>query len=272
MIEPLPALDFHIFIILSTLLGLIIGSFLNVVICRLPYMLFPESVASTLPFNLAIPRSHCFCCKQPIFWYHNIPVLSYLLLKGKCHHCQQPIGRQHLIIELLTGLMFGLLAWRFNFSMPFVAAIIFVCFTIVLSVLDMRLMILPDGLTLPLLWLGLWFNLDATFVPLESAVVGAMTGYLSLWCIYWSFKLLTKKEGLGHGDFKLFAAIGAFLGWAALPFVALLAAILALVAIGFRSILKLGKADQPIPFGPFLAIGGFMVLCLGPEFLQHFFF
>ena len=268
MFEPFSQPDPCLFIIVSTLFGLIIGSFLNVVICRLPIIMARETAESC--FNLAVPRSHCFCCKHPICWYHNIPVLSYILLKGRCHHCQEPFGRQHILVELLTGILFGFSAWHFLFSMLFFAALVFICFGIVLFVLDLQLMILPDKLTLPLLWLGLWFNLDAIFVPLESAVIGAMTGYLSLWAIYWVFKILTKKEGLGYGDFKLFAAIGAFLGWAALPLVALVAAISALVAIIIRSLLKLGKADQPIPFGPFLIIAGFIILCLGPVFLRQF--
>jgi leader peptidase (prepilin peptidase)/N-methyltransferase len=272
MSEPLLQVDPFIFIACAIIFGFIIGSFLNVVIARFPRMMFNEASPADTPFNLAIPRSHCFQCKQPIIWCHNIPIFSYLYLRGRCYRCKAPIGKQHLIIELLTGVLCGFFAWRYGFSMLFFAAITFTAFAIALSVLDLQLMMLPDKLTLPLLWIGLWFNLDAIFVPLHSAVIGAMTGYLSLWSIYWIFKILTKKEGLGHGDFKLFAAIGAFFGWASLPFIAASAAILALIAILFRSLLKLGHADQPISFGPFLLIGSFIILCIGSDFLQYFSF
>ena len=269
MFEPLSQSEFVLFILGSLILGLMIGSFLNVVIYRLPIMMFADPSA---PFNLALPRSHCVGCKQPIAWYHNIPIFSYFQLKGRCHYCQQPFSYQYVLIELITGILFGFFAWRFSFSMLYAAAIIFTCFAIVLFVLDAKQMLLPDSLTLPLLWVGLWFNLDAIFVPLDAAVMGAMVGYLSLWSIYWTFKILTKKEGLGYGDFKLFAALGAFLGWFALPFIALIAAVLALIAIVIRSALKLGKIDQPIPFGPFLIMAGFIILCIGPDFLHFFFF
>ena len=270
MTEPFFALDPFVFIVLATVAGFIVGSFLNVVVARFPQMMLNET--SDASFNLATPRSHCFACKQAILWCHNIPVFSYLYLRGRCYRCNAAIGNRHLIIELMTGAVFGYFAWRYDFTMLFFAAVTFSSFTIALSVLDLQLMMLPDKLTLPLLWIGLWFNLNAIFVPLNAAVIGAMTGYLSLWSIYWTFKLLTKKEGLGHGDFKLFAAIGAFFGWISLPFIAALAAILALVAILIRSLLKLGHADQPIPFGPFLLIAAFVILCMGPDFLQYFSF
>ncbi len=222
-------------------LGLVVGSFLNVVIYRLPLMmetrwrrdccelLEVEPEKQEAPLNLATPNSHCPVCKTAIKPWHNIPVLSYLLLRGKCSNCATPISPRYPVLELVTGLMTLALAWFFDLSPALLGAALLTWSLIALTMIDIDHQLLPDDITLPLMWLGLLFNLTATYATLSDAVIGAMAGYLILWSIYWVFKLLTGKEGMGYGDFKLLAALGAWLGWQALPLIILLSSLVGAV-------------------------------------------
>jgi leader peptidase (prepilin peptidase)/N-methyltransferase len=190
----------------------------------------------------------------------NIPVISYLILKGQCRACKRPISARYPLIEGLTGILFGFIGWKFGYSNIALFAVIFTSALITLTFIDFDTQLLPDDITLPLLWLGLVFNLNTGFTNIESAILGAVAGYLVLWCIYWVFKLATGKEGMGYGDFKLLAAIGAWFGWQLLPAVILLSSLLgAVVGIGLIVLMKRGR-EIPIPFGPFLAIGGISAL------------
>jgi leader peptidase (prepilin peptidase)/N-methyltransferase len=256
-------------------LGLLVGSFLNVVIYRLPLMmetrwrrdccelleLAPEK--QDAPLNLATPNSHCPHCKAAIKPWQNIPVLSYLILGGKCSHCAAPISLRYPLIELLTGLMTLALAGFFDLSPALLGAVILTWSLIALTMIDIDHQLLPDDITLPLLWLGLLFNLNATYVSLADAVIGAMAGYLILWSIYQAFKLLTGKEGMGYGDFKLLAALGAWLGWQMLPEIILLSSLVGAICGIALMILKRRGREIPIPFGPYLAIAGWIALLWG---------
>ena len=256
-------------------LGLLVGSFLNVVIYRLPVMmetrwrrdccelLEVEQEKQDAPLNLATPNSHCPHCKTPIKPWQNIPVISYLLLGGKCGHCATPISPRYPIIELVTGLMTLALAAFFEFSPALLGAVLLTWALISLTMIDVDHQLLPDDITLPLIWLGLLFNLQSTYVSLNDAVIGAMAGYLILWTIYQTFKLLTGKEGMGYGDFKLLAALGAWLGWQMLPEIILLSSLVgAISGIALMVIKRRGK-EIPIPFGPYLAVAGWLALLLG---------
>ncbi len=261
--------------VLAGILGLLIGSFLNVVIHRMPVMMQRESdnyVASEsglpLPhqdrFNLTVPRSRCPRCSHAISAIENIPVLSYLVLRGKCRSCTAAISIRYPIVELFTGLLSALLVWRFGFALAGAATLVFAWLLIAMSCIDADTQLLPDDLTYPLLWCGLLVNLNATFVPLDEAVIGAVAGYLSLWSIYWLFKLTTGKEGMGYGDFKLLAALGAWLGWKMLPIVILMSSLVGAV-VGVALIVFSGRGrDNPIPFGPYLAAAGMLALLFGP--------
>ncbi|WP_374347550.1 A24 family peptidase [Chitinimonas sp.] len=259
-------------IVLFFVLGLIFGSFLNVVIHRLPKMMElafehdcaahqnPESPAPAMVYNLAVPRSACPTCGTPIRAMDNIPVVSWIFLRGKCHHCKAPISARYPLVELITGVMSALIIASFGPTLGGIGAVVFCWFLIALFFIDLDTYLLPDSLTLPLLWLGLLININGTFAPLNHAVIGAVAGYLSLWSIYWLFKLLTGKEGMGYGDFKLLAALGAWLGWQALPLVILASSLVgAIVGIAFVTI-KSKRFDNPIPFGPFLALAGLITL------------
>ena len=256
-------------------LGLLVGSFLNVVIFRLPVMmesrwrrdccelLEVEQEKQEAPLNLATPNSHCPHCKAPIKPWQNIPVLSFMLLGGKCNHCAAPISLRYPIVELVTGLVTLALAGFFDFSPELLGAILLTWALIALTMIDVDHQLLPDDITLPLLWLGLLFNLQSTYVSLSDAVIGAMAGYLILWTIYHIFKLLTSKEGMGYGDFKLLAALGAWVGWQMLPEIILLSSLVgAIVGITLMVIKRRGK-EIPIPFGPYLAVAGWLALLLG---------
>ena len=260
-----------IFCAVAALLGLPIGSFLNVVIHRLPVMMaradanaIAEERGEPLPhpdrYDLLLPRSACPHCATPLAPMHLIPVLGWLALRGRCGNCRAPIGLRYPAVELLTALVFGLAAWRFGAGLAGWAAMTCGAMLIALAVIDARTMLLPDALTLPLLWLGLLLNLEPLFAPLPDAVLGAALGYGVLWLVYWLFRLMTGKEGVGHGDFKLFAALGAWLGWQCLPAVLLGAAVLG-AAVGLAGVVS-GRhgRDQPIPFGPYLAIAGMLAL------------
>ena len=255
-------------------LGLLIGSFLNVVIYRLPKMMEREWQASCLDlqgqpvpeqnrYDLVVPRSGCPACGHMISALENIPVISYLCLRGKCKACQAPISMRYPMVELLTGLLSYAVALQYGYSALTVFGLLFVFALIALTFIDFDTQLLPDDITLPLLWLGLLVNLQSGFTDITSAVIGAMTGYLLLWGVYWLFKLVTGKEGMGYGDFKLLAAIGAWFGWQLLPAVILLSSVAGSV-IGIALILLKGKTRHTaIPFGPFLALGGIAALFYG---------
>ena len=263
---------------------LVIGSFLNVVIHRLPIMMERdwreqcEELAKTKPeydfpegqFDLVVPRSRCPACGTAIKAWQNIPVISYLMLGGKCANCGAAISWRYPAIELITGLMTLSLAWYFPLSPALLGAIILTWALIALTMIDVDHQLLPDDITLPLLWLGLLFNLGDTYVSLQDAVIGAIAGYLILWSIYWLFKLLTGKEGMGYGDFKLLAALGAWLGWQLLPVIILLSSLVgAVCGIALMVIKRRGK-EIPIPFGPYLAMAGWIALLWGEALLARY--
>lgn len=262
------------FVPLVTLIGLFFGSFLNVVIHRLPKMMERdwmeqaaemrgEPAPETERFNLAAPRSRCPHCGHLITALENIPVVSYLLLRGRCGHCSAPISRRYPMVELLTAALSGYVAWHFGYGLAAMGALCFVWAMIALTFIDLDTQLLPDDLTLPLLWLGLLFNLGGTFADLPDAVIGAMAGYLALWSIFWLFKLTTGKEGMGYGDFKLLAAIGAWLGWQTLPLTILLSSVVgAIVGISLIAFARHGR-NTPIPFGPYLAAAGVIAMLWG---------
>ncbi|MEB0134463.1 A24 family peptidase [Actimicrobium sp. CCC2.4] len=259
---------------IAGIFGLLIGSFLNVVIHRIPKMMQRESdnyVASEsglpLPhtdrYNLMLPRSACPTCKHAISGIENIPVISYLALGGKCKQCRTPISARYPVVELFTALVSAALVWHFGAGITGLATLVFAWLLIAMSGIDADTQLLPDDLTYPLLWIGLLLNINATFVPLGDAVIGAAAGYLCLWSVYWVFKLLTGKEGMGYGDFKLLAALGAWLGWQMLPMIILLSSLVgALVGVSLIVFGKRGR-ENPIPFGPYLAAAGLLALVAG---------
>jgi leader peptidase (prepilin peptidase)/N-methyltransferase len=271
------------FIGVCLFLGLMVGSFLNVVIHRLPKMmerdweqqcaeLHGKEFVAPEPYSLIAPRSACPHCNHPISAWENIPVISYVLLRGKCKSCGATISPRYPIIESISGLLCAYAAWHFGFGMVAVGAILFIWALLALTAIDFDTQLLPDDITLPLLWAGLLFNMYGVFTNLPSAVLGAVIGYLALWIIYWAFKLTTGKEGMGYGDFKLLAALGAWLGWQMLPLIILLSSLVgAVVGITLIVALKHGR-NIPIPFGPYLAGGGLIALFWGPalthEYLQ----
>ena len=263
------------------LLGLLIGSFLNVVIHRLPIIMerewrtfcaeFSEQpTAATEKFNLISPRSRCPSCAGEVRAIDNIPLLSYLLLRGKCHHCSTPISPRYPIVEALTAVLSGYVAWRFGVSFVTLAALLFCWALIALTFIDADTQLLPDQITQPLIWLGLLANLVGLFTDIQTAIIGAVVGYFSLWTVYWLFKLVTGKEGMGYGDFKLLAAIGAWLGWQMLPLVILLSSLVGAI-VGVSLIVFARHArSQPIPFGPYLAGGGIIALLWGQDLTQAY--
>ncbi|MHB1100068.1 MAG: prepilin peptidase [Burkholderiales bacterium] len=265
-----------LFSAVGTIVGLMVGSFLNVVICRLPKIMKNDwkdqcaELEGKTPekrpvFNLVFPRSRCDSCGHAIGSVENIPVLSYLFLKGRCRHCGSRIAPRTALVEAATGIMSGFAAWHFGFGMAALGALIVIWSMVALTFIDIDTQLLPDSITLPLLWAGLLFNLEGGFTSLSSAVLGAAFGYLSLWSIYWLFKIATKKEGMGYGDFKLLAAIGAWLGAAQLPLVILLSSVVgAISGIAMIVLAKQGRST-PIPFGPYLAGGGLIALFWGRE-------
>ncbi|MFL6676502.1 MAG: prepilin peptidase [Massilia sp.] len=266
--------------IAAGLFGLLIGSFLNVVIYRLPKMMQRESdnyvaheTGKELPhtdrFNLMVPRSRCPHCGHQISALENIPLISWLVLRGKCSACKAPIPVRYPAIELLTGLLSALMVWSFGSGWMGLATLVFAWLLLAMTFIDYDTQLLPDDLTYPLLWLGLLVNLDGTFVPLRDAVIGAAAGYLALWSVYWLFKLATGKEGMGYGDFKLLAALGAWLGWTMLPTIILLSSVVgALVGISLIVFAKRGR-EKPIPFGPYLAAAGLIALLYGAPISRY---
>ena len=275
-----------LFIGTCLVLGLAIGSFLNVVIYRLPLMLerawreqCVEHGAPAPPaerFNLVTPRSTCPACRTPIAPWHNIPLLSWLWLKGRCAHCGSAISVRYPLVEALTGILSAAVAWQFGFGWPALAALVLSWYLIALSFIDVDHQLLPDSLTLPLLWGGLFVSLFAAPaqaalpVDIRSSLIGAIAGYVSLWSVYHLFRLATGKEGMGYGDFKLLAALGAWLGWQMLLPLVLLAAGTA-ACIGIALILaRRHERSTPIPFGPFLAAAGWIMLMFGPRIIERY--
>jgi leader peptidase (prepilin peptidase)/N-methyltransferase len=285
-------------IVTAGILGLIMGSFLNVVIYRLPRMLqrewreqceelMAQENQDKIPakaktegdrvretFNLISPGSTCPSCGQAIKAHQNIPVISYLLLRGRCASCSAKIPVRYPVIELATGVLSALVAWRFGYSLECLAGLLLTWSLVALAVIDLDTQLLPDVMTLPLLWLGLTISLlshadgSMVFTDPRSAIIGGLAGYLSLWSIYQAFKLATGKEGMGYGDFKLLAALGAWFGWQLLLLIVLLSAVIGLIAaIGMR--IFAGHEHQvPIPFGPYLAVAGFVAMLWGPQILS----
>jgi leader peptidase (prepilin peptidase)/N-methyltransferase len=263
-----------LFIVCAAVFGLALGSFLNVVIHRLPKMMEAEwraqcadlegrPLEEKAAYNLWTPRSHCPACSAQLRIVDNIPIVSYLALRGKCAACGAPISLRYPIVEGLTALLSGLLAWRFGWGAAGILALLFVWMLIALTFIDADTTLLPDGITLPLLWLGLLANTWNAFVPLQDAVLGAAAGYLILWSIYWLFKLVTGKEGMGYGDFKLLAALGAWMGWKMLlPIILISSVVGAVVGIVLIALARRGR-EIPIPFGPYLAAAGLIALVYG---------
>ena len=277
------------FIAFAFVIGLTVGSFLNVVIYRLPVMLERQwqaecaqvtgavTSAAPEPFNLLIPNSTCPSCKTPIRAIHNIPVISYLALGGRCASCKAAISIRYPIVELLTGIATAVVAWQIGFGWPGVCAIVVSWFLVALTLIDLDHQLLPDSLTLPLLWLGLLASLTqwvaigrALPASPSNAILGAAIGYLSLWSIYHLFRLLTGKEGMGYGDFKLLAALGAWLGWQMLlPIVLLSACVGAIVGI-LLIVSRRHQRGTPMPFGPFLAVAGWVAMLWGPDMVARY--
>jgi leader peptidase (prepilin peptidase)/N-methyltransferase len=282
--------------VMILILSLLIGSFLNVVILRYPIMLFrswlidskdltdnlPEHLLEhnalkdlETPYTLSKPASHCPRCHKPVKAWQNIPIISYLLLKGKCSGCAESgketkISIRYPLVELATGLLSLALLIKFPWSIQLAAMLVFTWSLVAMTMIDIDHQILPDTMTLSLMWLGLLLNIDHTFVDLQSAVIGAIAGYLSLWSVFWLFKLATGKDGMGFGDFKLLAALGAWFGWQFLPMIILLSSIVGAV-VGIAGILIMGRDKNiPIPFGPYLAAAGWIAAMWGNEIMEWY--
>ena len=283
-----------IFVAVVFLFSLLIGSFLNVVIYRLPIMMerewraqCAEFVGSTVSdagqeadserFDLVTPRSRCPSCGNPITALQNVPVVSYLFLRGRCANCKTSISARYPIVELMTAVLAAIAAWRFGFGMEAAAAVLLTFALITISVIDIDHQIIPDSISLPLVWIGLTLSLfhpvagaEVLFVDPKTAIVGALAGYLSLWSVYHLFRLLTGKEGMGYGDFKLLAALGAWLGWQMLPLIILLSAIVG-ACVGIAMIVfRRHDRNIPIPFGPYLAAAGWIAMLYGSEIIDWY--
>ena len=277
-------LDTGLVVLLALILGLLVGSFLNVVIYRVPEGLnrnwklqakqmldLPLEQGEGERFNILMPPSHCPSCKAAIKPWQNIPILSYVLLKGQCKHCHAAISLRYPLVELLTGLVFAVCAWKFGATWTVLAAMVFSAYLIAMIFIDADTQLLPDQLTLPLMWGGIVFHLAAYLLQadwgitnLVDSLLGAIVGYMSLWSIFQLFKLVTGKEGMGYGDFKLLAALGAWLGISVLPIIIIMSAVVGLI---FALIMKVAK-NQPMPFGPYLAISGWIVLVFSQPISQ----
>ena len=269
------------FTLTCTALGLIVGSFLNVVILRLPKMMeqgwqreccevLEQPTPVQEPISLSHPGSHCPGCGAAIKPWQNIPVVSWLVLRGRCARCGMGISVRYPAVELITGVLSGLAAWHFGFGIEALSALALIWMLVALTGIDIDTQLLPDSITLPLLWLGLAVNLFAVWTPLSSAVMGAMLGYGSLWSVYWLFKLVTGKEGMGYGDFKLLGALGAWFGWQAVPLMILLSSFVG-AALGIAILLsKRQGRDTPMPFGPYLAGAGLLTLFVGDTLIAEY--
>lgn len=283
--------DLTFFVTTVFFLGLIVGSFLNVVIYRLPIMFKREwrkdccnyleenykaniqldsSSEPKEPFNLITPDSTCPSCGHKIRAWENIPLISYIFLKAKCSNCKTAISFRYPFIELLSAGLAALCAWHFGFSAAGLSAIVLSWALISLALIDYDTQYLPDQITLPFLWIGLILNLNNTFTDINSAVVGAIAGYLTLWCVHHIFKLITKKDGMGYGDFKLLALLGAWMGWQFLPLIIILSSLVGSIIGISLLLLKKQQRDIPIPFGPYLAIAGWIALIWGNEINQSY--
>jgi leader peptidase (prepilin peptidase) / N-methyltransferase len=270
-----------VFVTFSVIFGLMVGSFLNVVIHRLPKMMEREWHANCLElqgkevpaqtkYTIVTPRSACPSCGHEITALENIPIISYLILGGKCKGCKAKISMRYPLVEAITGALIGAVAYKYGYTQSALFAFVFVFALVALTFIDFDTQLLPDDITLPLLWLGLLFNFNGGFTDLKSAVLGAVFGYLILWSVYWLFKLVTGKEGMGYGDFKLLGAIGAWFGWQLLPAVILLSSVVG-AAIGIGMIMFKGKnGGTAIPFGPFLALGGIAALFFGQQLASFY--
>jgi leader peptidase (prepilin peptidase)/N-methyltransferase len=263
-------------------LGLLVGSFLNVVILRLPKRLEwqwerdsreilgePEAYDPPPP-GIVVERSHCPHCKRQLSWYENIPVFSWVIQRGHCRGCGTGISLQYPLVELLTMLLFVACVWRFGFGWQGFGAILLTCFLIALAGIDLRTRLLPDQLTLPLLWLGLIASVENLYMGPKAALLGAMAGYLSLWSVYWVFKQLTGKEGMGHGDFKLLAALGAWVGLQGILPTVLLSSLVGAIIGSIWLAAKGRDRATPIPFGPYLAIAGWVAFFWGQSLVDGY--
>ena len=274
----------HAFLVVVTVaLGLMVGSFLNVVIHRLPVMMEREwrsqcndlleletSSDNEEAYSLIRPRSRCPDCGHQISALENIPVFSYLALRGRCSECGTRISPRYPLIEMLTAILSGIVAWHFGYGWPLAAALVFTWSMIPLSVIDIEHQLLPDAITLPVLWTGLVLSLFGVFVDSATSIIGAAAGYLSLWTVYQVFRLLTGKQGMGFGDFKLLALCGAWMGWQALPAIIVLSSLVGAV-VGISLILVRGRdRNLPIPFGPYLAAAGWLALLWGDQITQTY--
>jgi len=272
-----------VFSLFAAVLGLIIGSFLNVVIHRMPIMLMRHWQQDCLnmvgqtadpiaheQFNLATPRSRCPHCGHAITTLENIPVVSFLWLRGKCSACRKPISLRYPFVEILSATLAAITAWHFGFNLAGITAIALTWLLIALAFIDIDHQLLPDVMVLPFLWVGLLLNLFNVFTTLPQAVVGAVAGYLSLWLVFHLFKLITGKEGMGYGDFKLFALFGAWLGWQSLPLIILLSSFIGAL-IGISLIVFQGRdRAKPLPFGPYLAAAGWVAMLWGDEIMRQY--
>ena len=276
----------YLFITLVFIIGLMVGSFLNVVIYRLPIMMHRKwhkeckeylqintsnSTKIEEPFNLSLPLSHCPGCNAPIKPYQNIPIISYLFLKGKCSSCKNPISPRYPLIEALTGITSAMVAWHFGYTPETAFALMLTWSLISLSFIDIDHQLLPDNITFPMLWMGLLLSVFGLFTDTSASIIGSIAGYLGLWSVYHLFKFATGKEGMGYGDFKLLALFGAWLGWQYLPLIILLSSLVGTV-IGLTMI-SLNQHDRntPIPFGPYLAAAGWLALMWGNDLNQFYF-
>ena len=273
-----------VLLLTTGILGLVVGSFLNVVIYRLPIMLdrswrqqcaelldVPSTTAEPAkPFNLIVPRSSCPFCGHAIGAVENIPVFSYLIQKGRCRHCDNPISPRYPAVEILTAVLSIVVVWKLGFSYQTVAALILTWSLIALSFIDIDRQILPDAITLPLLWIGLLISLSGAFSTPQESIIGAVLGYLSLWSLYHLFRLLTGKEGMGYGDFKLLGMFGAWLGWQYLPITILASSLVGAIFGIAMLILGRHRKGTPMPFGPYLAIAGWVAMLWGPEINQAY--
>jgi leader peptidase (prepilin peptidase)/N-methyltransferase len=270
-----------LFVAAVTMMSLAIGSFLNVVIHRLPKMLEQQwrdelaelngqEAAAAKRYNLVVPRSACPACGHAIGALENIPVLSYLALRGKCASCKARISPRYPVVEALTAALSGFIAWRYGFAWQTLAILVFVWSMIALAFIDLDTFYLPDDITLPLVWAGLLANMGGLFVDLQSAVVGAIAGYLALWLVFWGYKFATGKDGMGYGDFKLLAAIGAWLGWKMLPVVILLSSLAGAIVGVSLIVVARHERNVPIPFGPYLVLGGLIALFWGDQLMNYY--
>jgi leader peptidase (prepilin peptidase)/N-methyltransferase len=278
----MPDLSLTVWIVIAGVLGLVVGSFLNVVILRLPERLDAlwrqeardvlelESSPAPLPPGIVRESSHCPHCKHPLAVYDNIPLFGWLLLRGRCRYCHAPISIQYPLVELLTAVLSAVVVWKFGPNGAALAGLFLTWALIALSGIDLRTQLLPDQITLPLLWAGLLLSLGHLFVEPKSAILGAAIGYLSLWSVYWLFKLLTGKEGMGFGDFKLLAALGAWMGPVALLPVILLSSFVGALIGGMMIALRKHGRDVPMPFGPFIAIAGWVWFISGDHLLHAY--